>query len=88
MHFKKIVDKLKKIMYNKEKHKGGTKMYTRTFERNEYNMLTGNIDYEVININEYGFKWYLNHKLVKTGCVENIEEDIYSITDAGFEEVL
>ena len=59
-------------------------MYTRTFERH----LTNTEDYEVINISEYGFEWYVNHELVKAGCVENIEEDINSLLEEGFEEVL
>lgn len=63
-------------------------MYTRTFERTEYNMMTGKEDYEVININDYGFQWYVNHSLAKTGCVENLKEDIETLINAGFEEVI
>jgi len=54
------------------------KMYTRCFER-------GN---ETININEYGFEWYVDNKLVRTGLVENLEEDIESLINEGFEEVV
>ena len=53
-------------------------MYTRVFERDD----------EVINISEYGFEWYKGNKLVRTGLVENLEEDIQSLLDEGFEEVL
>lgn len=52
-------------------------MYTRKLVR----------DNEVILISEYGFEWYKNNKLVKTGLVENLEEDIESLKDDGFEEV-
>jgi hypothetical protein len=53
-------------------------MYTRCFER-------GN---EVINISEYGFEWYVDNKVVRTGLVENLEEDIESLINEGFEEVV
>ena len=53
-------------------------MYTRVFEREN----------EVINISEYGFEWYVDHKLARTGLVENLEEDIASLLDEGFTEVL
>lgn len=53
-------------------------MYTRCFER----------DNEVINISEYGFEWYVDNKLVRSGLVENINEDIESLINEGFVEVL
>lgn len=53
-------------------------MYTRCFER----------DNETINISEYGFEWYVDNKVVRTGLVENLEEDIKSLIEEGFEEVV
>ena len=53
-------------------------MYTRCFER----------DNEAINISEYGFEWYVNDKVVRTGLVEDLESDIQSLLDEGFTEVL
>lgn len=53
-------------------------MYTRCFER----------DNEVINISEYGFEWYVDNKLERSGLVENINEDIESLINEGFVEVL
>lgn len=52
-------------------------MWTRCFER----------DNEIINISEYGFEWYVDNKVVRTGLVENLEEDIKSLIEEGFEEV-
>ena len=52
-------------------------MYTRCFERED----------EVINISEYGFEWYKGNKLVRTGLVENLENDIESLKNEGFTEV-
>lgn len=63
-------------------------MYTRCFERTVYNPYTVKEQYEVINISEYGFEWYINNKLVRSGLVEYIDEDIESILEAGFEEVV
>lgn len=53
-------------------------MATRCFER----------DNEVINISEYGFEWYVNNKMVRSGLVENLDEDIETLKNEGFEEVL
>lgn len=53
-------------------------MYTRCFER----------DNEVVNISEYGFEWYVDDKVVRSGCVENIDEDIASLIEEGFTEVV
>lgn len=71
------------IMYlqgkeNKTNEREVTKMYTRCFER-------GN---EVINISEYGFEWYVDNKVARTGLVENLEEDIERLINEGFEEVV
>lgn len=57
-------------------------MYTRCFERNER-------DYEIINISEYGFEWYVNNELVRSGLVEpdTLEETIELLLDEGFVEV-
>ena len=63
-------------------------MMTRCFERTSYNRYTGNDVYEVINISDYGFEWYIDNKLVRSGLVENIDEDIASLLDEGFEEVI
>lgn len=53
-------------------------MWTRCFER----------DNEIINISDYGFEWYVDNKLVRTGLVENLEEDIEMLKEDGFEEVI
>lgn len=62
-------------------------MYTRAFERFSYNRNTGNEDYEIIFISDYGFDWFVNDKRVRSGLVENIDDDIASLLDEGFEEV-
>jgi hypothetical protein len=53
-------------------------MATRCFEK----------DNEVINISEYGFEWYVDNKMVRSGLVENLDEDIEALKNEGFEEVL
>lgn len=52
-------------------------MYTRCFER----------DNEVVNISEYGFEWYVDNKVIRSGLVENIDNDIESLLNEGFVEV-
>jgi hypothetical protein len=39
---------------------------------------------EYILISDYGYEWYVDGKLVKTGLVENKEEDIKSLQELGF----
>ena len=76
-------------MYNKEKHiREDNEMMKRCFERTSYNRYTNKDVYEVINISEYGFEWYIDNKLVRSGLVENIDEDIASLLEEGFEEVV
>lgn len=58
-------------------------MYTRTFEREHYNG-----DYEVINLSDYGFEWFVNGELVRSGLIENIDETIALLLDEEFVEVL
>lgn len=53
-------------------------MWTRCFEK----------DNEIINISEYGFEWYVDNKLVRTGLVENLEKDIEMLIEDGFEEII
>ena len=53
-------------------------MYTRCFER----------DNETINISEYGFEWYVDNKVVRTGLVEGLDETVEMLIEEGFEEVL
>ena len=53
-------------------------MWTRCFER----------DNEIINISDYDFEWYVDNKLVRTGLVENLEEDIEMLKEDGFEEII
>lgn len=53
-------------------------MFTRCFEREN----------ETINISEYGFEWYVDNKMVRTGLVENLEKDIEMLIEEGFEEVV
>ena len=57
-------------------------MYTRCFERESRE------GYEVINISEYGFEWYVNNKVVRTGLVDNLESDIESLKEIGFTEIV
>lgn len=52
-------------------------MYIRCFER----------DNEVVNISEYGFEWYVDNKVIRSGLVENIDNDIESLLNEGFVEV-
>lgn len=57
-------------------------MFTRFFERfNEKG------EKEEIAISSYGFVWRIENEIVKSGCVENIDEDIASLIDIGFIEV-
>ena len=51
---------------------------TRCFER----------DNEVININEYGFEYYRNNELKKSGLVEDLDATITSLIEDGFTEVI
>lgn len=51
-------------------------MWTTCLEREETR--------EVINISDYGFEWYKDDKLVKSGLVENKEEDIKALIEEGF----
>lgn len=53
-------------------------MGSRCFEREN----------EIINISEYGFEWYVDNRCVRTGLVENLEEDIQSLLNEGFTEVI
>ena len=57
-------------------------MYTRCFERESKE------GYEVVNISECGFEWYIDNRIVRTGLVEDIENDVESLIEEGFEEVL
>ena len=41
-------------------------------------------EYDVVNISDYGFEWFVNNKLVKTGLVENKENDIKMLIEEGF----
>ncbi len=58
-------------------------MFTRCFERGQER----SENYEVINISSYGFEYYKNNRLERTGLVENLDEDIKSIIEEGFTEV-
>ena len=58
-------------------------MYTRCFERTN-----AQGQYEVVNISDYGFEWYVDNKMVRVGLVEDVESDIESLLDIGFEEVV
>lgn len=52
-------------------------MYTRVFEREN----------ETINLSEYGFEWYIDNKLVKTGLVDGLDETIELLKNEGFVEI-
>ena len=56
-------------------------METQCFERTSIN------GYEVININEYGFEYYLDECLERIGLVDDLEETIQLLLDDGWEEV-
>ena len=62
-------------------------MFTRCFERMFYNPYLNTIEYQVINISEYGFEYLIDGVTEKTGLVENLEETIEMLLDGGFEEV-
>lgn len=51
-------------------------MWTTCLERVESN--------EVINISDYGFEWFKDNELVKTGLVEDKEKDIEMLIEEGF----
>ena len=53
-------------------------MCTRVFEREN----------EIINLSEYGFEWYVDHKVVKTGLIEDIDETIALLENEGFVEIV
>lgn len=53
-------------------------MFTRCFEREN----------ETINLSEYGFEWYIDNRMVKTGLVENLDETIEALISEGFEEII
>lgn len=57
-------------------------MFTRCFERQ---VIAG---YEVINISDYGFEYYLNNRLLNEGLVENLDETIEFLKEDGWQEVL
>lgn len=59
-------------------------MFTRCFERGQ----EGSESYEVINISNYGFEYYVNNRLERTGLVEDLERDVESLIEEGFEEVI
>lgn len=40
--------------------------------------------YEVINLSDYGFEWYLDNKLVKNGLIEDRQTTIEMLIDEGF----
>lgn len=52
-------------------------MYFRTFKR----------DSDRLEIGEYGFAWYVNEILVRSGLVENMDETISYLLDDGWEEI-
>lgn len=39
---------------------------------------------EVVLISDYGFEWYKDGELIKEGLVENLEEDLESLKNEGF----
>ncbi len=62
-------------------------MYTRCFERETTDRYGWTV-YEVINISPYGFEWYIDNELRRTGLVEDVDEDVLLLLAEGFEEVL
>ncbi len=63
-------------------------MYTRCFERTYFNRYTNKEVYEVLNLNEYGFEWYVDGELVRSGLIEDIDDTIELLTSEGFDEVM
>ena len=63
-------------------------MYTRCFERTYFDNFANEEVYEVINLSEYSFEWYVNNKLVRSGLIEDIDETIELLTSEYFEEVM
>lgn len=63
-------------------------MYTRCFERTYFNHYLGVEIYEVLNLNEYGFEWYVDGELVRSGLIEDIDDTIELLTSEGFDEVM
>lgn len=44
-------------------------------------------DNEVILISPYGFEWYVDSELARTGLVEDFEADVETLQNEGFELV-
>ncbi len=63
-------------------------MYTRCFERMYFNHYLGVEVYEVLNLSEYGFEWYVDGELTRSGLIEDIDETIELLMNEGFEEVM
>lgn len=63
-------------------------MFTRCFERTTYNIFTNADTYQVINISEYGFEFYMDNEFESAGLVEDLDEIIEMLLDEGWEEVL
>ena len=40
---------------------------------------------EVIELSDYGFAWYRNGQLMRTGLIENAEDGIGDLIEIGFE---
>lgn len=43
--------------------------------------------YEVINLGFYGFEWFIDGELVRSGLIEDLEETISMLEDEGFVKV-
>lgn len=43
--------------------------------------------YEVVNLNQYYFEWYIDNQLVKEGLIDDMEEAIEILLNEGFQEV-
>ena len=59
----------------------------RCFERTSFDRNDWIDVYEVINLNQYCFEWYVNDRLVKEGLVDGLEETIEMLIEEGFKEV-
>ena len=57
-------------------------MFTRCFERTDWND-----NYEVINLSTYGFEWYVNNELVRSGLIDDLDETIEILLNEDFVEV-
>lgn len=57
-------------------------MYTRIFMRFDHDE-----DKEVVHISPYNFSCYVNDELIGSGLIEDMDSEIQSLLEEGFEEL-